>query len=109
MKIILVILLSVFSYGGFFQEDDKHKHMVYSVSFGAIGGLTCAKDSWGLTKWEAVACGTAIGMIPGIIKEASDQHSYGGWDNRDLAADAIGAFLGSVGTVTILEFNSGRW
>jgi VanZ family protein len=112
MKRVLLILLTTLTItnAGFFQEEDKQKHIAYSVPFGMIGGLTCRGDrGFDLRGWEAIACGTAIGMIPGIFKEASDQATYGGWDNRDLMADAIGAFLGSVGTITLFRFNSGSW
>ena len=95
---------------GFFQEDDKQKHMAISVPFGAMGGLICSeKKSWELTRWQVIACGTFLGMIPGLIKEAKDEANYGGWSNKDLAADAIGSFIGAFGTVTILEFSSGDW
>ena len=114
-KILLTLVLATsLSFGGFFQEEDKKQHMIVSVPFGAIGGMICKKNYEGrglaLSGWKAVMCGTAIGMIPGIGKEWLDSQSGGsGWDNRDLGADLIGAFIGSLGTVTIWEFSSGNW
>lgn len=114
MSISIVCLLSINASAGFFQEEDKQMHMKVSVPFGAVGGLICKKNYQGrglaLSGWKAIACGTIIGMVPGLAKEAVDSRPGGsGWDNRDLAADALGAFIGSVGTVTIWEFNSGDW
>ena len=113
-KILLTMLLSIsIASAGFFKEEDKQLHMMVSVPFGAMGAMICKKDYRGrglaLHGWEAILCGTAFGMIPGLIKEAEDQYVYGGWSNSDLAADALGAFIGSIGTVTIYKFNSGKW
>jgi len=112
--VVATLLLTTTSNAGFFQEEDKQKHMMYSVPFGAVGGMICSKNYRGrglaLTGWEAILCGTAIGMIPGLVKEGMDSRQPGNrWDNRDLAADAIGAFIGAVGTVTIIRFHSGEW
>ena len=113
MKKILVALLAslTMANAGFFQEEDKQMHMMVSVPFGAMGALVCKGDkAFNLQGWKAIACGTALGMIPGIGKEWADSKSGGsGWDNRDIGADAIGAFIGAIGTVTIWEFNSGSW
>ena len=112
MKSILVVLiLSTIANAGLFQEEVKKLHMQVSVTIGGMGDMMCIGEGGGvgLQGWEAILCGTALGMIPGIIKEASDEHNYGGWDNRDLGADLIGSFIGAVGTVTIWEFNSGDW
>ena len=111
-KIMLVVMLvSTLSMAGFFQEEDKQLHMQVSVPFGIMGGLVCRGDrGFNLNGWNAVMCGTALGMIPGIGKEWLDSQQDGNrWDNRDLAADAIGAFIGSLGTVTIYRFHSGEW
>lgn len=112
MKKILTILLATMTIAsaGFFQEEDKQKHIKYSIPFGVVGGMICKGDrAFNLSGWQAISCGTLIGMIPGLAKEALDQHNYNGWDNRDLGADFIGAFIGSIGTVTIWEFQSGKW
>ena len=111
-RILLTVLISIsIANAGFFNEEDKQKHIMYSVPFGAIGGLTCRGDrAFNLRGWQAVVCGTAIGIIPGIVKEWSDSKQEGNrWDNRDMGANLIGAFIGSVGTVTIFRFNSGSW
>lgn len=113
MKKILITMLTLatISNAGFFQEEDKQLHMEVSVPFGAMGALMCKGDrGFNLSGWQAVACGTVLGMIPGIAKEYVDSREGGsGWDNRDLGADAIGAFIGAIGTVTIIEFSSGEW
>jgi len=113
-KVILAIVMaSAMSQAGtsFFKEEDKKLHMGVSYPFGMMGGLICKGDrAFNLSGWAAIACGTAIGMIPGIVKEGLDSRQPGNrWDNRDLAADAIGAFIGSVTTVTIFRFSSGKW
>lgn len=105
--LLTTLLLATQLNANFFQEKDKQKHIAVSVPFGAVGGLVCRE--FDLQGWRAIACGTVLGMIPGVVKEGLDQHNYSGWDNRDLGADAIGAFIGAFGTVTIIEFNSGSW
>ena len=107
-KILLTLLLSMsILHANFFKEEDKQLHIAFSVPLGMLGASMCNRY-FDLNGLPMVLCGTAIGMIPGIAKEALDEHNYGGWDNRDLGADAIGAFIGSVGTFTIYKFNSGR-
>ena len=113
MKKLVTILLAttILANANFFKEEDKQMHMMVSVPFGAMGGLVCRGDrGFNLRGWQAIACGTALGMIPGIAKEWSDSKQEGNrWDNRDLGADFIGAFIGSVGTVTLFRFSSGSW
>jgi len=110
MILVLVLLCTTGLQAGFLQEEDKRKHMVVSSYFGAVGGLACrGSKGFNLRGWQAIMCGTAIGIIPGVLKEWEDERAYGGWDNRDLAADAIGSFVGSLGVVTIYKFNSGKW
>lgn len=111
-KIILAMLISATMLNaGFFDEKDKQLHMKVSVPFGAMGALVCkGNKGFNLSGWKAIACGTAFGMIPGVYKEYLDSKPGGsGWDNRDLGADAIGAFVGAVSTVTIWQFSSGEW
>lgn len=107
MKTLLIVLLSIsLLNANFFKEEDKQMHMAFSVPFGMTGASMCNKY-FDLNGLPMVLCGTAIGMIPGIAKEALDEYQYGGWNNRDLGADAIGSFIGSVGTFTIYKFSSG--
>lgn len=108
-RVLLTFILSVsILSANFFGEDDKKMHIAFSIPFGMLGATICKKE-FELDGTSMVLCGTAIGMIAGISKETYDQYKYGGWDNRDLGADAIGAFIGSIGTVTIFKFSSGEW
>ena len=112
LKLILISGLVVGqANAGFFQEEDKQMHMMVSVPFGAMGGLVCRGDrAFNLRGWEAIACGTALGMLPGFGKEYLDSRQEGNkWDNRDLGANLIGAFVGAIGTVTVFRFSSGSW
>lgn len=68
-----------------FGRQDRVWHFSVSFAFGA-GAATYYSNTW-------TACGAAL--IPGIAKEVYDEFDYGGWDNRDLIADAAGACLGA--------------
>lgn len=46
----------------------------------------------GIAASAVSACMTAI--IAGILKEAYDYNTYGLFDNKDIVADALGAFTG---------------
>ena len=94
-------------YDNFFQQDDKQMHMGMSVPFGMFGAALCQKEFGLVDDVQIFLCGMALGMIPGLAKEAYDQRKYGGWSNADLTADAIGSAVGSFGTVVIYRFSSG--
>lgn len=48
----------------------------------------------GLDAAASAALACMIAIIAGILKEAYDYNTYGLFDNKDIIADALGAFTG---------------
>lgn len=76
---------------------DKAKHAAVSFALGAGAGAIMPDN-----KTEAFA----LAMLPGIAKELSDSRKGGsGWSNKDLIADALGAYVGvQLGSNVALHF-----
>jgi putative lipoprotein len=53
-------------------------------------------------KKKAYIWGTVMATLAGIGKEAYDEHTYGGWDNKDLGATILGGLTVSL-TFNILD------
>ena len=73
--------------------NDKKMHFAGSVVLGAgseymLRQLNYQPDN----RWQRIFTATALGLIPGLIKEATDSKFDGG----DLAADLAGSFVGAV-------------
>ena len=76
-------------------ERDKKLHFGFSAAIGAVAqGYT-----------ENVYYSTAICMGVGVSKELHDEYSYGGFDTKDLVADAIGCAVGIGGIKWIQIYN----
>jgi hypothetical protein len=75
------------------MEEDKAKHLILSFTLGAITHYTT--EDW---KTSIGACITV-----GLVKELYDEYDYGGFDNKDLAYDAVGCALGAVVGDTALK------
>ena len=48
----------------------------------------------GLDSAASAALSCMIAVIAGVLKEAYDDYTYGLFDNKDIIADALGAFAG---------------
>ncbi|MDR5785802.1 MULTISPECIES: hypothetical protein [unclassified Caballeronia] len=70
--------------------SDKLAHVAASAPFGALGAyLTRGSD-------HPVVYGTLIGTAPGLVKEIVDGTCRtDGFSYKDLAADALGAWIGA--------------
>lgn len=70
--------------------SDKLAHMAVSAPLGALGGYL-ARDTD-----LPIVYGTLIGTAPGLAKEIIDGTCRcDGFSYKDLAADALGAFVGA--------------
>lgn len=70
--------------------SDKLAHMAVSAPFGALGGYL-TRDSE-----HPIVYGTLIGTGPGLVKEIVDGTCRtDGFSYKDLAADALGAWIGA--------------
>jgi len=65
--------------------DDKNKHFVVSTVLSSAAYSVC----------ENRTCAFAVAMVPGILKEVYDSQQEGNhFSGKDLAWDALGAFVG---------------
>ena len=85
-------------------EQDKVKHFAAGTLSGAIGADIADGFSGGNRYWR-IAGAVTSSLLAGLAKEAYDEHKYGGWDNRDLAATVLGG--ASIG-ITIDIFSEKR-
>lgn len=83
---------------------DKPKHVMVSAGAGFIAGSL--GQELGLTDGQAFA----VAMIPGVIKELDDKTRPGGtgWSWKDLAADALGAYVGVKAGGAVLQVGRGQ-
>jgi len=91
MKRIIASILALsatLAHADSWSTPDKPKHFAASVLWGAGARIVCPSCS----DLEA----TALGTIPGLVKEIQDSTKRGGsgWSNRDLIADIAGAYVG---------------
>lgn len=75
-------------------EDDKKDHLIVSYAIG-LGSTYYFDDP---------IIGFSSCLAVGLGKEIYDQIDYNGFDEKDLAYDAIGCFLGTL-TVEGLKFS----
>lgn len=70
-------------------EKDKVKHFGAGALSGAIGADIADGLSGGNRYWRLAGSITSS-LLVGLAKEAHDEYTYDGWDNRDLAATVMG-------------------
>lgn len=84
-------------------EEDKQKHFALSALF-SMGSETILEfhndrsldESDQLNGIELITYSTLIGLVPGVLKEASDASDENNeWSNADLVYDFAGALAGS--------------
>ena len=77
-------------------KNDKLKHFGVSILFGAAGE-SCLHNATDLKEDKRVLFGTALGTLPGLIKEVVDSTKEGNrFKGSDLAADILGSFCGAL-------------
>jgi hypothetical protein len=105
MKRLLIPTFILFSsYHALGQVTYEEKlHFGAGIVAGATGGFVAHKLSKG-DKWWTIAGAVGTSLVAGVAKEAIDKAQDDNWDNRELAATALG---GVVVGVTI-EIFSGK-
>ena len=91
---IVVLICSAVSPTHLSAKGDKIKHFGISILFGAAGESYL--HYWtDLEGGKRVIFGTALGTLPGFIKELVDSTKEGNrFSGGDLAADILGSFCG---------------
>ncbi len=74
-------------------DEDKAKHAKVSFAMGSVAQMYT--EDW---KVSMGAC-----MAVGLAKEVYDEYSYGGFDGKDLLADAVGCSIGVIAGDTALK------
>jgi uncharacterized protein YfiM (DUF2279 family) len=92
---ILLIFLSI-SNNTVFSADNTLLHIGVSSVFGAAGESFLHYKT-NLKTSGRIILGTALGSIPGLVKELIDSTKKGNhFSGTDLAADIAGAFIGAL-------------
>jgi len=84
------------------NQPDKQKHLIVSSIFSFTAGTIYSHYNPKSSKIKKflISFGTGIGV--GILKEISDgMKKNNKFDHKDLHADILGAFLGSVAAIEI--------
>jgi uncharacterized protein YfiM (DUF2279 family) len=98
---IILSMLATFAHADSWSTPDKPKHFAASIAWGAGARMICPT----CTGLQA----TALGTLPGLIKEIQDstKRNGSGWSNRDLLADIAGAYVGVKLTGLIVTRSNG--
>ena len=92
---LVVILLLAFC-SPLSAANDKLQHFGVSTLFGAAGE-TLLHYTTDLNDFGLLGFGTALGTLPGLIKETIDSTKENNrFDMGDLAADIAGALVGAI-------------
>lgn len=81
-----------------YVAKDKKQHFGISMVFGAgaefgLRQFHVADDA----RWGRIALATALGTVPGLIKELADSRQENNrFDKNDLLADLLGSFTGAL-------------
>lgn len=95
-KLILAVALLT-SVSASALEKDKQLHLGVSTVIGATAQIY----------FEDMAKASLLCIGAGIAKEAIDEYRYGGFDGKDLMADAAGCVLGVVGIKGVQIYTQG--
>jgi uncharacterized protein YfiM (DUF2279 family) len=98
-QILLMLLTFVIGVGPSSSSAEENlgtaKHFAISAGVGGISE-TVLHYTTELSAVKRIAIGTAIGSVPGLVKELQDGGSKNnGFGRRDMAADIAGALAGS--------------
>jgi len=92
----MILVIAVLAGHSACAADDKALHFGISALCGA-GAETFLHQSCKLRTHSRLASATALGAIPGLIKELVDEQSQGNRFSRsDLETDLLGAFSGAL-------------
>lgn len=101
ITIAFSLLLSLPAYADSWSTPDKPKHFAASALWGAGARIICQ----GCNDWQA----TALGTIPGLVKEIQDSRPGGsGFSTKDLIADIAGAYVGQKLTGVVITHANGQ-
>lgn len=93
--VLFLILISI-PKKNIFAGDDKLKHFGISSIFGAASE-TYLHYKTNLKASERIILGTALGTLPGLVKELIDSTKRENhFSGSDLAMDVAGAFVGAM-------------
>lgn len=83
MKILIFILLFISSAFAYSEEikEDKYMHLGVSFGIGTVLNTYVVEDY----KYAFTGC-----LLVGLTKELYDEYDYGGFDNKDMVANAVG-------------------
>ena len=95
--VIAIVMFLLCCYTVAQAAEDKEQHAIVS---GIAGGMAVmvvdiVKPEW--PSWKKWVVAGSLAMVPGIIKEATDDK----FDWNDIAADAVGAYGGSAAMITL--------
>ena len=85
MKIILFVCLLLISLNANALDRDKQLHLGASTMLGSASYIVFKDDTT-----KALASCLSIGLA----KELYDEYDYGGFDSKDMVANAIGCGIG---------------
>jgi uncharacterized protein YfiM (DUF2279 family) len=95
LTVIMLLLIPVSSFAGGNGGDDV-LHFGLSAVFGA-GSETYLHHNTSLSTTEKIIAGTAIGSIPGLMKEIYDENQEDNYfSSSDMIANVAGSFVGTV-------------
>ena len=74
-------------------DQDKRQHFGISMILGAASEFGLRRlDIASHCRWGRVALATGIGLVPGLVKEVTDER----FDAEDLLANAFGSLTGAI-------------
>jgi len=73
-------------------DSNSIKHYGFSALFGFASETIVHNEYTHLDDFDKIALGTAIGSVPGLFKELTDDH----FSTSDMAFDIAGAFTGAI-------------
>lgn len=96
MKILIIAILLLLTACSNIAKD-KQMHTIGSAGIGAVAQAI----THDVVKSSIVCIGV------GVSKELYDEYSYGGFDTKDLLADAVGCAIGIAGVKVIQVYTDG--
>ena len=92
-KTVLLLLLVANILFAF--EEDKQKHLQACMMIAYVSETLMHKNLQESSS-KSIFYATGLSMLAGLGKELYDENDYGGFSEKDLIADAIGAFGGAI-------------
>lgn len=74
-------------------DQDKRQHFGISMILGAASEFGLRRlDIASHCRWGRIALATGIGLVPGLVKEVTDER----FDAEDMLANVLGSFTGAI-------------